>query len=95
MTDESSKPPAPPASDDHSKRVHSAFDDLHATLGDRETPEARETVEKLRAAALERDGDRVRGHLEEVRDRHGWLYEELTAHPGVAALVNELALLGL
>ncbi len=79
----------------HDERVRTAFDDLHQSLGERATPEARESVEKLREAALGRDGERVRTLLEEVRERHGWLYEELARHPKLAELINELALMGL
>jgi hypothetical protein len=79
----------------HEERVRAAFDDLGAKLGDRASPEARATVESLREAALERDAEKVRGHLDDLKQRHGWLWEELTAHPRVAALVNELALFGL
>jgi hypothetical protein len=79
----------------HEERVAAAFDDLGAKLGDRATPEARASVESLRAAALERDSARMRAHLDDVKEKHGWLWEELTAHPRVTALVNELALMGL
>ena len=72
-----------------------AFDDLGARLGGRATPEARASVENLRAAALEKDAARLREHLGDMKERHGWLWEELIAHPRVAALVNELALMGL
>ncbi|MFI5182242.1 MAG: hypothetical protein ACHQPI_12715 [Thermoanaerobaculia bacterium] len=89
MTDER------PGPDEHSQRVHEAFDDLDASLGDRATPEARESVEKLRSAVLNRDAALVRGHLSDVKARHGWLYAELARHPRVAELVNELALMGL
>jgi hypothetical protein len=96
MTDDRPKPPEPTESDDqHEKRVRAAFDDLGAKLGDRVSPEARATVESLRDAALEKDAAKVRGHLDDLKERHGWLWEELTAHPRVAALVNELALFGL
>ena len=88
------KTPPGTAGDDHSQRVHSAFDDLHDTLGERSTPEARASVEKLRAAALARDGDGLRESLEDVKRRNSWLYQELARHPKVAALVNELALMG-
>ena len=92
MSDEK---PGPAAPDDHQSRVHAAFDDLEAALGDRVTPEARRPLEQLRGAALEKDAEGIRGHLEKVKERHGWLYAELTRHPDVAALVNELALMGL
>jgi len=96
MNDDRTKP-LPTAGPDgtHEERVRAAFDDLGAKLGDRASPEARATVESLREAALEKDAVRVRGHLEDLKRKHGWLWEELTAHPRVAALVNELALFGL
>jgi hypothetical protein len=81
--------------DAHKERVRAAFDDLGAQLGDRATPEARASVENLRAATLEKDAPRLREHLDDMKEKHGWLWEELIAHPRVAALVNELALMGL
>jgi hypothetical protein len=79
----------------HEERVRAAFDDLGAKLGDRATPETRASVENLRAAALEKDAARLRAHLDDVKEKHGWLWEELTAHPRITAIVNELALMGL
>jgi signal transduction histidine kinase len=75
--------------------VAAAFDDLDAKLGDRATPEARASIEGLRAATLEKDAARLRAQLDDVKEKHGWLWEELTTHPRVTALVNELALMGL
>lgn len=96
MVDEREKPaPRVPPDDAHQERVHAAFDELGARLGERATPEARASVEDLRAAALEKDAGRLRRQLEDMKENHGWLWEELTAHPRVAALVNELALMGL
>ena len=96
MNDDRPKPPEATGPDGaHQERVRAAFDDLGAKLGDRVSPEARATVESLREAALEKDAVRLRGHLDDLKQRHGWLWEELTAHPRVAALVNELALFGL
>jgi ubiquinone biosynthesis protein UbiJ len=87
--------PTTESHDEHQERVRAAFDDLGEKLGDRVSPEARTTVESLRAAALEKDAARLRGHLDDLKQRHGWLWEELSAHPRVAAIVNELALMGL
>jgi len=82
-------------SDDHASRVHASFDDLHAQVGDRLDPAGRETLDRLRAAAQARDGEALRIGLKELRDQHGWLYKELAAHPRIANLLDELALLGL
>jgi arginine/lysine/ornithine decarboxylase len=96
MNDDRPKPPPTTGPEGaHQERVRAAFDDLGAKLGDRVSPEARATVESLRAAALEKDAVSVRGHLDDLKQRHGWLWEELSAHPRVAAIVNELALMGL
>jgi len=78
----------------HEERVRTAFDDLHESLGGRAAPGARESVEKLREAALGRDREGLRTALAEVRERHGWLYEELARHPKLAELISELALIG-
>ena len=96
MNDDRPEPAAPKADPgDHSRRVHEAFDDLDASLGGRATPEVRASMEKLRAAVLDRDAAGLRGHLTDVKTRHRWFYTELTLHPRVAELVNELALMGL
>jgi hypothetical protein len=84
-----------PGPDDHPRRVHAAFDELRAALGDRAAPEALESFEKLRRAVLDRDAAEVRERITEVRHRYGWLYAELSLHRRVAELVNELALMGL
>ena len=43
MTDDKPEAGAPePTSGGHDERVRAAFDDLHAVLGDRVSPEARE-----------------------------------------------------
>lgn len=87
---------APPEKPDpHAERVHASFDALQESIGEKLDPTARAAMEKLRAAAAERDGSAVRKQLTEVRNRHGWLYRELVAHPRLAALLDELALLGL
>ena len=83
-----------PPSDDHAARVHESFDALHATLGDRLDDASRAAVDRLRSAASARDGDALRAQLTELRESHGWLYKELAAHPQVATLLDELALLG-
>ena len=85
--------PGPP-SDDHSARVREAFDSLHQKLGDRLDSGARESVEKLREAAASKDADKVREHMGEVQQQHGWLYRELAEHPAIANLLDELALWG-
>ena len=51
-------------------------------------------VEKLREAAANKDAGKVREHMGEVQQRHGWLYRELAEHPGIATLLDELALWG-
>ena len=100
MDDERTKPLSRAQPDEasrasHEERVKAAFDDLGAKLGDRATPETRASVESLRAATLDRDAGRLRAQLDDVKEKHGWLWEELTTHPRVTALVNELALMGL
>lgn len=84
------KPPA----DDHATRVHASFDALHDQVGDRFDDASRTAIEKLRQAAAAKDGAAVRSHMAELQERHGWLYKELAAHPTIATLLDELALLG-
>ena len=85
--------PKPP--EDHSDEVHAAFDDLHERIGTRATSDSKIRVEALREAVLAQDASAVKAHLDEMKASHGWLWAELTRHPRVAALVNELALMGL
>ena len=89
--------PAAPTTDagERSRRIREAFDELEAALGERGTPEARATVGKLRSAILSGDAALVRDQMSDVKARHGWLHAELSLHPRIAELVNELALLGL
>lgn len=89
MTDQPKKPA------DDSDAVHAAFDDLHEKLGSRATSDTKVRVEALREAVLAQDRDSVKAHLAEMKESHGWLWEELTAHPRVAALIDKLALMGL
>lgn len=91
MTDDDRSGPPP---EEHDARVRSAFDSLDAALGERLEGEARGSVAGLRSAAAERDADRLRAGLEEVREKHGWLYKELAKHPEISNLINELALWG-
>ena len=81
-------------SDEHVERVQKTFDSFTEGVGDRLDDAARGSVERLREAAAARDAETVRQHLENVRERHGWLYRELAAHPGIATLLDELALWG-
>jgi hypothetical protein len=89
-----SKSPVPPSPDEHAARVQEAFDAFHEKLGGRLDGEARDSVEKLRAAAAEKDAERLREHLGEVKKQHSWLYRELAEHPAIATLLDELALWG-
>jgi len=79
----------------HADRVRGAFDSFSERLHGKLDDETRESVEKLRQAASEKDADTLRRRLTEVRDRHSWLYRELVEHPEIASLLDELALLGL
>ena len=81
--------------DDHDTRVRESFDSLHEQVGSRLDPAQREAVERLRAAAASKDGAALRSGLSHLRDQHGWLYRELAAHPRIANLLDDLALLGL
>ncbi len=83
--------------DEHESRVHESFDSLYEKdpVRGRIDDAGRDALEKLRAAAAARNGAALRSGLKELRDQHGWLYRELAAHPRLANLLDELALLGL
>ena len=83
-----------PPPDDHAARVRESFDAFHATVGDRLDDASRDAIDRVRSAAASRDGAALRSHVEELKQRHGWLYSELAAHPQLATLLDELALLG-
>jgi Tfp pilus assembly protein PilO len=79
----------------HETRVQQAFDSLDRKLADRLDANAKESVEKLRAAAAAKDAEQLRSQLNDLSRQHGWLYRELASHPEIANLLDELALLGL
>jgi len=83
------KPPDP-----HESRVHESFDALHEKVGGRLDDASRAAIDRVRSAAAARDSAALRAHMTELKERHGWLYKELAAHPKVATLLDELALLG-
>src|SRR5439155_6131191 len=58
----------------HEERVKRAFDALHEGLGDRLSDSGKESVERLRAAAAERDAESVRAHLTALKQHDSWLY---------------------
>jgi len=78
----------------HESRVREAFDAFASQHGARLDAEGRGLLDQLREAASRRDPDRVREHLAEAKQRHGWLYRELAEHPALATLLDELALWG-
>lgn len=80
--------------DEKEDRVHEAFDAVRRDLDDRLGIEERAAVERLREAAADGDAERAREELAGVKERHGWLYEELVKHPRLATIIDELALWG-
>ncbi len=88
------KPPGKRPDEGHEARVHEAFDDLSSTLGDRAEGPAADALARVREAASRRDAEAARAELTAVQEEHGWLWEEMTRHPRVASLIDELALWG-
>jgi mevalonate kinase len=84
----------PPPAEEHQERVREAFDAFHEKVSEKLDDTARESVERLRQAAAEKDAEKFREQMGEVQERHGWLYRELAEHPGIATLLDELALWG-
>ncbi len=76
------------------EKVDGAFDEVRRDLEGRLGEEERAAVERLRDAAVGGDAGRAREELATVKERHGWLYEELVKHPSLAAVIDELALWG-
>jgi hypothetical protein len=81
--------------DEHEARIHESFDSLHEQVRARIDDTGRDAIEKLRAAAAARDSEALRRGLKDLQEKHGWLYRELAAHPRLANLLDDLALLGL
>lgn len=79
---------------EHEARVRDAFEDLKGRLGDRADEAARDALEKVQAAAERKDAGATLKQLEAVREHHGWLWEEMSRHPRVASLIDELSLWG-
>jgi hypothetical protein len=75
-------------------KVHEAFDAVRRDLDERLGAEERAAMERLRDAAAGGDADRAREEMASVKERHGWLYEELVKHPSLATIIDELALWG-
>jgi hypothetical protein len=75
-------------------RVQEAFDAVRRDLDARLDVEEKAAVERLRDAAAGGDAARAREEMASVKERHGWLYEELVKHPSLATLIDELALWG-
>jgi hypothetical protein len=80
--------------DKHDSRVREAFDSFLGRHGGRLDEQGQGLLERLREAAAGKDQERLREHLTEAKERHGWLYRELAAHPQLATLLDELALWG-
>ena len=90
MTDEDRRKPE----DAHRTRVDAAFASFVESRRQRLDASGHGLLGRMRDAAAERDTDRLRGHLTEAKESHGWLYRELAEHPDIANLLNELALWG-
>jgi hypothetical protein len=80
--------------DAHRARVDEAFDAFLEGRRDRLDAPGHGLLDRMRGAAADRDAERLREHLSEAKERHGWLYRELAAHPELANLLDELALWG-
>ncbi len=80
--------------DEKDSRFRDAFDSVRRDLDARLGEEERAAVDRLHAAAADGDAARAREELASVKERHGWLYEELVKHPSLAAVIDELALWG-
>ena len=92
MTEDKNRPT--PEAGDHDARIRDAFASLREKLGRRLDPEAGEYVRRLRESAARKDAEGLRRDMSEVREKHGWLYQELAEHPEIANLLDELALWG-
>jgi hypothetical protein len=84
----------PERDDAHASRVEEAFASFLGKHGERLDEPGQGLLDGMREAAARKDRERLRAHLAEARESHGWLYRELAAHPQLATLLDELALWG-
>ena len=75
-------------------KIEEAFEAVRRDLDGRLGVEEEAAVERLREAAAGGDAVRAREEMASVKERHGWLHEELVKHPSLAAIIDELALWG-
>lgn len=80
--------------DPKNKRVRSAFESWHRSLGDRVSKEDEERMLGIRQAVESGDREAAQKHLARTREESGWLYEELMKHPEVSAIMRELSIMG-
>jgi len=78
----------------HESRVREAFDSFLGGRSEGLDPHGQGLLDRMRDAASRKDREMLRGHLTEAREKHGWLYRELAAHPELSTLLDELALWG-
>ena len=79
---------------EHETRVHEAFDAFLGQHGERLDEDGHNLLGQMRDAASQKSPEKLREHLTEAKQRHGWLYRELASHPQLATLLDELALWG-
>jgi len=78
----------------HESRVRKAFDSFLDGRSENLDAHGQGLLDRMRDAASRKDREGLREHLAEAKERHGWLYRELAAHPQLATLLDELALWG-
>lgn len=80
--------------DPRATRVRGAFESFLGSHGARLDDRGRDLLSDVQDAVARKDRARLQERLAEARDRHGWLYQQLAAHPEIATLLDELALSG-
>ena len=75
-------------------KIQSAFGSLRRRPDEPLTNEEESRVLRIREAVATGDRAKVEEHLASAKNESSWLYEELVKHPDIAAILQELSIMG-
>jgi hypothetical protein len=75
-------------------RINKAFGSLKRADDEPLSKQEEERVLGIREAAATGDRAKVEEHLASAKSESNWLYEELIKHPEIAAILQELSIMG-
>jgi hypothetical protein len=80
--------------DPRESKINSAFGSLRRSPDEPLNKEEEERLRSIREAVATGDRTKVEEHLASVKKESSWLYEELTKHPDISAIFQELSIMG-